>query len=517
MNNKIRILITALFLVNGLFAKGQGYTSKQIDSIVHFAMDKMTHAGMAVLVVKDGEVVHSKGYGICDIESKKKVDANTRFAIASNSKAFTSAALAILVDDGRIEWSDKVVDIIPEFKMYNPYVTANFTITDLLTHRSGLGLGAGDLMFFPDGGDFTMTDILKSFQYQKVESDFRTKFDYDNLLYVVAGEVVARVSGKTWSEFVEQRIMVPLGMNNSATTHQRLTDKKNVALPHSFIEGELTSLEAMDIDLGAAAGGIYTSVSDLSNWLLMHLDDGKWGDTTLISSKNHSEMWKPHTNMGFTVKGSPNYNSHFKAYGLGWRIGDKANLIEVSHTGGLPGMLSKTTLIPEIDLGVVVLTNAFPGGYSYQTISNLIIDSYLGIERDWIQSAYDATERNTTEANEVVEKVWQTVDTADASHLDFASFVGTYRDNWFGDIEVSQTDEGLYMKCLRSPKLSGPMAFYKGNTFAIKWDYKEMECDAFAIFSLNAEGIPNGFTMEGISPSIDFSFDFHDLNLHRVE
>ena len=509
------LLSFGLLLAAYLSAQSQGFTSSEIDSVVNYAMTQSPHAGMAVVVVKDGKVVHSKGYGLANASTKQKVDANTRFAIASNTKAFTSAALAILVDEGKLKWNDKVVDYIPEFKMYDPWVTANFTIVDLLTHRSGLGLGAGDLMFFPDGGDFTMNDILKSFQHQKVESDFRTKYDYDNLLYVVAGEVIARVSGISWNDFVEDRIMSPLGMSSTSTTYQRLKDKKNVALPHSVIEGELIPLEAMDIQLGAAAGGIYASVNDLSKWLFMHLNQGKIGDTALVSRQNHGEMWRPHTNMSFRVLGDDDYNSHFSAYGLGWRVGDAANNIVLSHTGGLPGMLSKTTIIPELNLGIVVLTNCDPGGYSFLTISSLIADSYLGVEKDWIKIGVDAIGRQNEAQNDAETAVWDIVSNADASHLNFEDFVGTYTDPWFGDIEVTTSGDGLYISCLRSPKLSGPLSFYKGNTFAVKWDYRDMECDAFAIFTLDEEGVPNGFTMKGISPTIDFSFDFQDLNLKR--
>lgn len=208
--------IILFFIVLNLFAGqtlfSQEIRSSQIDSLVNKAMSISPCAGIAVVVIKDDKIVHSKGYGVTSVNSKE----NTLFAIASNSKAFTAAALAILVDEGKLGWNDKVVTHIPEFKMYDPYVTANFNIQDLLTHRSGLGLGAEDLMFFPDGSDFTIEDMLNSFQYQRPTSAFRTKFDYDNLLYVVAGEVIARVSGMNWAKFVETKIMMPLGMQRSA-------------------------------------------------------------------------------------------------------------------------------------------------------------------------------------------------------------------------------------------------------------------------------------------------------------
>lgn len=523
---KSNISLKTVCLIAGILvfptAYAQSLSSKQIDSLVSKTMETMPLAGIAVAVVKDGKVIHSKGYGIASVQGKEKVDENTLFAIASNSKAFTVAALGILIDEGKLNWTDKVADYIPEFKMYDPYVTANFNIQDLLTHRSGLGLGAGDLMFFPDGSDYTVKDVLKSFQYQKPVSAFRTKYDYDNLLYVVAGEVVARVSGMSWSDFVETRIMRPLGMNRSAGVYQNLKDKKNSAMPHSVINGELKQLETYtknDASLGAA-GGIYASVNDLSKWMLMHLNDGKYGEglkSQLISSRTHREMWRPHTFINFTLKPDPKNKTHVNAYGLGWGIKDQNNFIMISHTGGLPGMLSQTTLIPELNLGVVVLTNSDPGGYSFYTISQSIADSYLGMGRiDRIGQAADVIRRNQSKGDSVTTAVWSIVKNNKAVQPKPENFTGTFRDRWFGEVKISIKDGQLWFTSLRSPKLNGKMFFYKGNTFAIQWDYRDMECDAFAIFALDEEGRASGIRMRGISPNIDFSFDFQDLDLQRL-
>ncbi|MEO7988519.1 MAG: serine hydrolase [Chryseolinea sp.] len=518
-----KVLCLFVIIVSSNITTAQVLSSKQIDSLVKKTMEVMPLAGIAVAVVKDGKVIHAKGYGVVSVKGNEKVDENTLFAIASNSKAFTTAALAVLVDEGKLNWQDKVVDHIPEFKMYDPYVTANFNIQDLLTHRSGLGLGAGDLMFFPDGSDFTVKDVLKSFQYQKPISAFRTKYDYDNLLYVAAGEVVARVSGMSWSDFVEKRIMKPLNMNRSAGVYQNLKDKKNTAMPHSVVDGKLKQLETYtknDASLGAA-GGIYSSVNDLSKWMLMHLNDGKYGESLnmqLISMENHNEMWRPHTFVGFNGKPNPQNKVHFNAYGLGWGINDLNGYVVFSHTGGLPGMLSKTTLIPELNLGVVVLTNTDPGGFSFQTISRSIIDSYLGTKKtDRISQAAKSIKEMESEGDSVTTAVWNTVKNASAEKLKLEKFAGTYRDPWFGEVTIMLRENQLWFTAKRSPKLTGKMYFYKANTFAIKWDYQDMACDAFATFSLDEEGIANGIRMKGISPNIDFSFDFQDLDLKKVE
>lgn len=516
------ILPISLFLLfqfsfaNKLIAQ---VASLEIDELVEKALEKFNVAGTAVAIVKDGKVIHSKGYGVTSTETKQSVDKNTRFAIASNSKAFTATALAILIDEGKLSWEDKVVDHVSEFKMYDPYVTANFTIVDLLTHRSGLGLGAGDLMFFPDGADFTMEELLKSFQYQKQVSDFRTQFDYDNLLYVVAGEVIKRLSGKSWSEFVETRIMKPIGMSESAGVYERLTNKKNVALPHSTNEGELTPLKAFDIGMGAAAGGIYASVEDLTKWMLLQLNEGQHDDMVIFSKENHAEMWKPHTNLGFKVKPNPPYKTHFSAYGLGWGISDLNGYLVFTHTGGLPGMLSKTTIIPELDLGIVVLTNTDPGGGGlFSAVSNTIVDKYLGLEDfGWTDKYAARLKMMKAQGDAVTKKVWEEVKSANDDHIKAEDFIGVYEDNWFGKVEVFKNKNQLWFKCHRSPKLNGPMYFYKANTFAIKWEYQDMNADAFAMFNLDEEGKAQSIKMKGISPNIDFSFDFHDLDLQRVK
>lgn len=514
------IIISCLLIDKPLFS--QAYNSGQIDSIVNKAMATRPNAGIAIAVVKDNEIVHLKGYGVTSVNSNESVNENTLFAIASNSKAFTATALGILVDEGKLRWHDKVVDYIPEFKMYNPYVTENFNIQDLLTHRSGLGLGAGDLMFFPDGSDFSIDDVLNSFQYLKPTSAFRTKYDYDNLLYVVAGEVVARVSGMSWADFVETRIMRPIGMTRSVGVYQRLDDKKNVAFPHLTEKGKLRQFEPYiknDESLGAA-GGIYASVNDLSKWLLLNLNNGKYGkelNQQLISDMNHAELWKAHTNIAFNVEPAAPYKTHFSAYGLGWFLSDKNGYIIVEHTGSLPGMLSNTILIPELNVGMVILTNTDPGSRSFYTIANEILDAYIGVEsKDWISSEEKRLQKMEAETDAVTTAVWQTVSQAITKNIDYSNYVGIYRDNWFGDIEILLKDNKLWFSSLRSPKLNGEMFFYKANTFAIKWDYRDMPCDAFAMFYLDENGEAISIKMKGISPNIDFSFDFQDLDLKRV-
>ena len=315
-------------------------TPTEIDQLVEEAMEKFTVAGVAVGIVKDGEIVHAKGYGVKSVETGETVNEHTSFAIASNSKAFTSTALALLVEEGKLSWQDKVVDHIPEFKMYNDYVTQNFNIQDLLTHRSGLGLGAGDLQKWPSGSDFTISDMLSNFQYFEPVSAFRTKYDYDNILYLVAGELIKRISGMPWEDFVKTRIMDPLEMDHSFTLPPGLVDSDNLASPHMAENGVLKIIPYYELDpekINGAAGGVLSNVDDLCRWMLVHLNGGKYGENLekeLFSEASHLEMWKIHTTI--PVRPNERYHPHFSGYGLGWRLSDIREM-SVSHTGDLSG------------------------------------------------------------------------------------------------------------------------------------------------------------------------------------
>ena len=512
--------LASLFMMFGSSLFSQQLSSSQIDTLVERTMRAFDVPGIAVAVIKDGKVIHSKGYGVRSLNTKEKVDENTLFGIASNSKAFTAAALGILIDEGKLKWDDKVRDYIPEFKLYSPYVTEEFTIRDLLTHRSGMGLGAGDLMFFPDSSDFTLKDILYNLRFLKPVSGFRTKYDYDNNLYIVAGEVVARVSGKSWDDFVEERILEPLGMTHSACSFDRLKDKTNVIDGHASVEGKVQVIARSSLKVGHSAGGINSCISDLSKWVLLQLSHGKYGDDLgkkLFSDDVHEEMWTPQTII--PVRNPGPYNTHFSAYGLGFGVSDVKGYKQLSHTGGLEGMVTQITMIPELNLGIIVLTNQQEGG-AFTSITNQIKDSYFGITgTDRVTQYSNGRKQSLAAANKITDSIWRDIATAqkeNAGKTDLKIYTGTYHDQWFGDIIISIKNGKLWFDSKRSPKLTGEMFAYKGNSFVVKWRDRSMGADAFVIFSLDMEGKGAGITMRPISPLTDFSYDFQDLDLHRV-
>jgi CubicO group peptidase (beta-lactamase class C family) len=504
MRNKL-LLFALLFSLNN-FAQ---ITSSQIDEVVEKTIKTFDVPGIAVAVVKDGKIIHSKGYGVKSIITKEKVNENTLFGIASNSKAFTSASLAILVDEGKIKWDDKVTKYLPNFKMYNDYVTNEFTIRDLLTHRSGLGLGAGDLMIWPDGSDFKAIDIINNIQYLKPTSGFRTKYDYDNLLYIIAGEVVHKVSGQTWNEFVETHFFAPLQMKNTGSTWIRVKDTSNVIAPHVPIDGKLKVISRYKNTTFDAAAGIYSSVNDMSNWAIMQLNKGKFGDKVVFSEKQHAEMWTPQTLM--PNKTIAPYNSLFKSYGLGWQISDVKGKLQVSHTGGLEGIVTQVTLIPELNLGIIVFTNQ-QSGAAFSAITNTIKDSYLGIAPiDHVADFSQKAKASEEKADKVTEEVWATVAKNKMQKVDFKKYIGSYRDNWLGEVIISEKKGKLYFASKRSPQLSGEIFFHEGNNFVVRWNNRYFHADAHIFF----ENDNSEFKMKPISPATDFSYDFQDLHFLR--
>ncbi|RYD99532.1 MAG: serine hydrolase, partial [Sphingobacteriales bacterium] len=508
MNRKTLLLsATVLFASTGLLA--QALPVDSIDALVERTREAFDVPGIAVAVIKDGKVVLARGYGYRSLASKAPVNEHTAFGIASNSKALTAAALGMLVDEGKLGWDDKVIKYIPEFRLYDPWVTKEFTIRDLLTHRSGLGLGAGDLMFFPDSTDFTIKDIIQNLRFLKPVSGFRTKYDYDNNLYIVAGEVLARVSGMSWMDFIQQRFLDPIGMPDSAPTYERLRSTENVIDAHAPVEGTVRVIRRHTEPTGNAAGSIYSSVADMAKWVQVQLDHGKYnGGKQLFSDAVHEEQWTPQTII--PVRSPGYYGTHFGSYGLGFFLSDVKGYKQVTHTGSLEGMVTQVTMLPELGLGIIVLTNQQEGG-AFSAITNTIKDAYLGLpRRDWV--SLNAQNRKAALANgkHITDSIGQIVALA-AARADKGSTTGiegTYRDAWFGDVLIAPRNGQLWFTSRRSPKLNGPMYRFKDNTFIVKWTDRSMDADTFAEFTVDVKGKVTGIRMKPISPLTDFSYDF---------
>lgn len=499
----------------------QVITWSQIDSLTNLTLKTFDVPGIAVAVVKDGKVIHAKGYGVRSLKNNLPVDEHTLFGIASNTKAFTAAALGMLADEGKLKWDDKVIDHIPEFRMYDPYVTDAFTIRDLLTHRSGLGLGAGDLMFFPDGNNFTRQEMISNIRHLKQVSGFRSQYDYDNNMYIVAGEVIARVAGTSWEDFIENRIMKPIGFIASKSSWGRVKDNANIIDAHVPFNGKVQAIAHDWSETANAAGGIMSNLTDLTKWIILQMNKGKYGEglsKKLFSEEVHEEMWTPQTII--PVRGTTPYNTHFAGYGLGWFLSDVKGYKQVTHTGGLLGTVTQVTLLPELQLGIIVLTNQ-QSGAAFNAITATIKDSYLGITgRNRVKQYHENVVKAEAEAKKITDGIWKAIDStqkAGTTRPNTAAYTGTYKDNWFGNVIIAEKNGALWFSSEKSPRLTGQMLPYKGSTWIVKWNDRSFDADAYATFSLDSEGKASGLTMKAISPLTDFSFDFHDLDLKKVK
>ena len=508
-----------ILVCNLTIGNAQIISSAQIDSLAELTLKTFDVPGIAVAVVKEGKVIHAKGYGVRSLNNKLPVDENTLFGIASNSKAFTAAALGMMVDEGKLKWDDKVIDYIPAFRMYDPYVTDAFTIRDLLTHRSGLGLGAGDLMFFPDGNKFTKEEMISNIRYLKQVSGFRTQYDYDNNMYIVAGEVLARVSGMSWEDFIEQRIMQPIGFTTSKASWGRVKNNPNIIYAHVPFNGKVQAIAHDWSENANAAGGIMSNLTDLSKWVILQMNNGKYGEglsKRLFSEVVHEEMWAPQTII--RVGGPGPYNTHYASYGLGWFLNDVKGYKQVSHTGGLLGTVTQVTLLPELQLGIIVLTNQ-QSGAAFTAITNTIKDSYFGITgKDRVKQYHDNVLKGEAEAKKITEGIWKAIDSTQKENKvkpNTSLYTGAYSDKWFGNVNITEKNGSLWFSSEKSPRLTGQMLPYKGSTWIVKWNDRSFDADAYVNFSLDSEGKSSGITMKAISPLTDFSFDFHDLDLKR--
>jgi CubicO group peptidase (beta-lactamase class C family) len=486
-----------------------------LDALVARTQKEFDVPGVAVAVVKDGKVVHMKGYGVREMGKPAPVDEHTLFGIASNTKAFTTAAIAMLVDEGKLSWDDPVVKHLPSFAMYDPYVTREITVRDLVTHRAGLGLGAGDLMWWPPT-TFTRDEILERVRHVKPSSSLRSRYAYNNILYLVAGEVIEEVTGKSWDEFVRERIFQPLGMNETNTSVDDFTPGGNVAIPHSAASGKLVPVFFTKSNNTAPAAAINSSVHDVAKWMIVQLDRGKLSDDKrLWSERQANEMWSAQTiqRIGEPHPAVAALKPNFAAYGLGWGLADYRGHKIVSHTGGLLGMVSKTTLVPDMNLGIVVLTNQ-EMGYAFQAITYHILDAYLGAPKtDWVAAYAEVRKKSLADAAEAEKKAAAERATGSKPSLPLGRYAGTYRDAWYGDVAVAEENGKLVMRFSRTPALVGDLEHWQYDTFVVRWHDRSLLADAYVTFQLGHDGKIEQAKMEAMSPLTDFSFDFHDLLL----
>ncbi|HVN20429.1 MAG TPA: serine hydrolase [Dongiaceae bacterium] len=486
-----------------------------LDQYVANSMKTFDVPGIAVAIVKDGKIVLAKGYGVRKLGDSTPVDEFTMFAIGSNTKAFTTAALATLVDAGKLSWDDPVYQRLPGFVMYDPYVSHEMTIRDLLTHRSGMGLGEGDLLFWPHS-TYKRDEIIYKLRFMKPQSSFRSHYAYDNLLYMTAGQIIPAVTGTSWDDYVRQRIFDPLGMKHSTVSSKDFKPGDDYASPHSRVDGKLQVIPLEDLDNVGPAGSINSCVADMAKWVQLQLNRGKLADRDgrLFSEQRSREMWTPQTILP-TPDPPPGFaglKANFADYALGWGLRDYHGRKLVGHTGGVGGFVSRVMLVPEENLGVVILTNAEEGG-AFDSILYHVLDHYMQVPpTDWTAAFKGLKDQEEKEAAETMKKAEGARAANSKPSLPLEKYAGTYHDAWYGPITIRFENGALTISFDHTPNMIGDLQPWQYDTFKAHWRVRTIE-DAFVTFSLNPDGSIDSARMVAVSPLADFSFDYQDLLL----
>ena len=490
------------------------------------AIRKQTGApGIAIAVVEKGQTTLVRGWGVRKLGDPAPVDADTIFQTGSTGKAFTATALAILVDQGKLGWDDRVIDHMPWFRMYDPYVTREMTVRDLLTHRSGLGLGAGDLLFVPRGS-LSRKETVKRLAFIKPATSFRSGYAYDNILYMVAGQLIEEVSGRTWEDFMTQDVLKRGGMVNATATYEARWATPDRAFPHARISGVLRGDGPNSVlnereELGRAAmpaGGLALSANDLAQWLKIQLSHGALPDGgRLFSEAQAAEMWKPATIQPITpLPGSlAPLTPTFSTYALGWEVEDYKGVPIISHGGGVFGSITHIILLPNQDVGIAVVVNSEDVAL-LRGVAHMLVDHYLGIpDQDWPARFQAFMDQRMTGGKAALASV-KAKPAKIGPSLPLARYAGTYRDPWYGDVVVTVAKGGLHIDFTTTPRMTGKLEHWQYDSFVTRFDDKAIE-PAYVTFALDADGKVARVTMKPENPIADFSYDYKDLDLTPVE
>ena len=434
------------------------------DAYVGAAMKTWKVPGAAIAIVRNDSMIFAKGYGIREVGKPERVTERTMFAIGSASKAFTAAGVAILVDEKKVRWDAPAAAYLPGFQLYDPYATRELTVRDILSHRSGLA--RGDMLWY--GSELDRDEILRRTRFLQPTWSFRAQFGYQNLMYLAAGQVIARVSDMRWDDFIDQRIFEPLGMTSSTTSISALAGMPDVAKPHAEIDDTVRAIPWRNIDNIAPAGSINSHVIDMAQWVRLQLGKGKFSGKQLIDDELVEEMHTPHTVVrldGAWKRMNP--SAHLMAYGLGWFLNDYEGRLVVHHGGNIDGMSALVALMPGEDIGMVILTNMNGSGLP-TVLMRRAFDALLGTPpRDWSAELLRLRDRTLARAKETERKREAERVKGTRPSLPLSAYVGTYADSMYGEAKVRQENGRLVVEF--GPSFVGEMEHWHFNTFRTRW------------------------------------------------
>ena len=512
------LLAIGLFLAWPLQAKEPaGPGPETIDAAVRATLERYQLPGIAVGVIDGGKVVYARGYGETVAGSGDPVTNKTLFKIASNSKAMTGAVLARLVQQGKLRWDDPVVKHLPQFAMHDPWVTAHMTVSDLLVHNSGLPEGGGDLMLWPEPNLFTRDDIVHGLKHIKPAYGFRSGYAYDNLLYVVAGQVAAAAGGASYEELVRRELFQPLGLDGCRVGEFSLADAGSVAQPHRRDGGRNVAMrrdgETVPAIASAPAGGIRCTLDDMlawaGNWLVPNDAQKAW-----LGDAQRAEMWKARTPMPISAQRKRWDNTHYYAYAYGFRLADADGAWTVSHTGTLGGMYSMMMLVPDRRSGFVLMING-AGDRARAVLGEVLLKLFTAPEKSLGVAGYadELAKPPAASAAATKPKLPDIATSKPVSAARMRPWLGTWRDPWFGDVRVCAVGDGVEWRSLKSPKMHGSIGELDGR-HVLRWD--DIAVDENAWLDFSGEGDARRLRMAKLNPDGDFSSDYEDLAFVRV-
>jgi CubicO group peptidase (beta-lactamase class C family) len=517
---RISVAISISVLLGTIWAQSADLSlPADLDAWVASSMKTFDVPGMGIAIVKDGKILLAKGYGVRKLGDHTAADEFTLFGIGSNTKAFTTAALATLIDEGKLSWDDPVYQRLPGFVMYDPYVSHEITIRDLLTHRSGMGLGEGDLLFWPHS-TYSREEVIQKLRFMKPASSFRSHYAYDNLLYMTAGQIIPAVTGTSWDDYVQRQIFAPLGMSHSNVSNSAFKAGDDYASPHSRVDGKLQVMPFGTLDNAGPAGSINSCAADMAKWVQLQLNRGKFvgREGRLFTEQRSKEMWSPQTILPIGDLPPPlaALKPNFADYALGWGLRDYHGRKMAGHTGGVAGFVSRVMLVPEENLGVVILTNAEEGG-AFDSILYHVLDHFLHLPpNDWIAAYKAVKDKEEKDAAETMKKAEGAREANSKPSLPLEKYAGVYNDAWYGPITIRTENAGLVITFDHTPTMIGDLQHWQHDTFKAHWRTRTIE-DAFITFSLNPDGSIDSARMAAVSPLADFSFDYQDLLLKPAE
>jgi CubicO group peptidase (beta-lactamase class C family) len=482
-------------------------------------LDTFGTPGVGIGVVRPGKPDFVRGYGVRTLGRPQPIDGDTLFAVASNTKAMTTAGLAVLVDQGKLNWDDLVTKHLPEFQMYDPETTRLMTVRDLLTHRSGLPLGAGDLMIWP-GTTHTRAEVLHGLRYLKPVRGFRVGYDYDNVLYVTAGILIERLSGRSWEDYITDTILRPCGMA-TAVPAPSMVRNPDQSGRHARLGGPIygigtmTAVPRQETDSFAPAGGVQASVKDMLAWLKVQLARGKAPDGHQIFSKAQADaMWSPQTIIRSTDGPTPEQPgmAMFTTYALGWNVFDYRGERIIGHSGAMNGQITYTAMIPTRGVAITVLTNAEEGAV-LSGLRNALLDRVMGKSFDWLDYWKTKDRKDKAQALEDLHAA-ETGRPPGGPSLALDRYIGTYADPWYGPMEVSRRAEGLWLRMVKTPAFEGPLEVWGPDAFVARFADPKVEIPVVTFHV--RDGAVAEVTMKALSPLADFSYDFQHLDFTPV-